>query len=179
MERAQAEALIQQQIAPQILQDTPQGSIFMQFARKLPNMTSNQTTMRVLDTLPLAYFVNGDTGFKGVSTAAWDNVFIHAEELAVIIPIPEAVLADASYDIIGEVKPRIIEAINDRVDQAIIYDIGKPRLWPQGIISQARNAGNAVPPEKICMTLSLVKTAFLPRWKKRAMRLTAWFPTLP
>lgn len=88
----------------------------MQFARRLTNMTSNKTTMRVLDTLPLAHFINGDTGFKGVSTAAWENVFIHAEEMAIIIPIPEAVLSDASYGIIGEIKLRIIEGINDRVD---------------------------------------------------------------
>lgn len=144
MNREQAEALIQKQIAPEILQGVPQGSIFMQLARKLPNMTSNQTVLSVLDTLPLAYFVNGDTGFKGVSKAAWDNVYLYAEELAVIVPIPEAVIADASYDIIGEVKPRIIEAINARVDEAVIYDIGRPKLWPVGIIGQARNAGNAV-----------------------------------
>lgn len=144
MNREQAEALIQKQIAPEILQGVPQGSIFMQLARKLPNMTSNQTVLSVLDTLPLAYFVNGDTGFKGVSKAAWDNVYLYAEELAVIVPIPEAVIADASYDIIGEVKPRIIEAINARVDEAVIYDIGRPKLWPIGIIGQARNAGNAV-----------------------------------
>ena len=62
--RADAEALIQSQLVDAIHQDAPKSSIFMQLARKLPNMSSNKTRMRVLDMLPLAYWVNGDTGMK-------------------------------------------------------------------------------------------------------------------
>lgn len=94
--RQQAEALIQEQLIGAIQQDAPKQSIFMQLARKLPNMTSRQTRMPVLDMLPMAYWVNGDTGFKQTSQQAWDNVYLTAEELAVIVPIPEAVVADAS-----------------------------------------------------------------------------------
>ena len=81
-------------------------------------MTSNQTRMRVLDTLPTAYWVDGDTGFKQTSMQAWDNVYINAGELAVIVPIPEAVVADADTDLIGEITPRINESIGKRFDAA-------------------------------------------------------------
>lgn len=56
--RADAEALIQEQLISTIQQDAPKQSIFMQLARKLPNMTSRQTRMPVLDMLPMAYWVN-------------------------------------------------------------------------------------------------------------------------
>ena len=88
----------------------------MSMARKLPNMTSNQTRMRVLDFLPTAYWVDGDTGMKQTTRQAWDNVFIEAAELAVIVPISEAVLDDAEFDIFGEITPRVNEAIGQRND---------------------------------------------------------------
>ncbi|MDO4863461.1 MAG: phage major capsid protein [Ruminococcus sp.] len=142
--REQAEALIREQVVPEIFQKAPAQSTFMGLARKLPNMTSKQTRIRVLDVLPFAYWVNGDTGYKQTSEQAWDNVFITAAELAVIVPIPEAVLDDAEFDIMGEVTPRVIEAIGKRVDEAIIFDKNRPAEWDAGIIVRARQAGNNV-----------------------------------
>ncbi len=142
--RADAEALIQSQLVDAIQQDAPKSSTFMQLARKLPNMSSNKTRMRVLDMLPLAYWVNGDTGMKQTTQQAWDNVWLTAEELAVIVPIPEAVLADADVDIMGEVQPRVMEAIGQRVDAAAIFGENRPASWRMDILSTARQAGNNV-----------------------------------
>ena len=144
IDRAKAEALIREQIINSIQQEAPKTSVVMQLARKLPNMTSKQTTMPVLDMLPASYWVNGDTGWKQTSQAAWDNVKLTAAELAVIVPIPEAVLDDASFDIIGEITPRIIEAIGQRVDAAILFGEGKPAEWGMDLVSRARIAGNNV-----------------------------------
>lgn len=144
--RADAEALIQEQLISTIQQDAPKQSIFMQLARKLPNMTSKQTRIPVLDMLPMAYWVNGDTGFKSTTSQAWDNVFLTAEELAVIVPIPEAVVDDASFDIMGEIQPRVMEAIGQRVDSAIIFGVNKPASWRADILTTARQAGNNVAP---------------------------------
>lgn len=144
--RADAEALIQEQLISTIQQDAPKQSIFMQLARKLPNMTSRQTRMPVLDMLPMAYWVNGDTGMKGTTSQAWDNVFITAEELAVIVPIPEAVVDDNSFDIMGEIQPRVMEAIGQRVDSATIFGVNKPASWRADILTTARQAGNNVAP---------------------------------
>lgn len=144
--RADAEALIQEQLISTIQQDAPKQSIFMQLARKLPNMTSRQTRMPVLDMLPMAYWVNGDTGMKGSTSQAWENVYLAAEELAVIVPIPEAVVDDASFDIVGEIQPRIMEAIGQRVDSATIFGVNKPASWRADILTTARQAGNNVSP---------------------------------
>ena len=142
--REAAEALIRQQIIDSIVQDAPKSSIVIQLGRRLPNMTSNQTRMRVLDTLPTAYWVDGDTGFKQTSMQAWDNVYINAGELAVIVPIPEAVVADADTDLIGEITPRINESIGKRFDAAILFGENRPAAWQNDIITVARQAGNNV-----------------------------------
>ena len=142
--RQNAEAIIREQVVQQVFQDVPKQSTFMSLARKLPNMTSNQTRMRVLDVLPMAYWVNGDTGYKQTSEQAWDNVYMTAAELAVIVPIPEAVLSDAEFDIFGEVTPRVTEAIGQRVDSAAIFGINRPAEWQSDIITRARQAGNNV-----------------------------------
>ena len=140
--RSDAEAIIREQIVSSIFQDAPQNSVFMSMARKLPNMTSNQTRIRVLDFLPTAYWVDGDTGMKQTTRQAWDNVYINAGELAVIVPIPDAVLADAEF----EITPRIMEAIGQKVDAAIIFGDNRPREWQADIITLARQAGNNVSP---------------------------------
>lgn len=143
--REEAEAIIREQIVEAISQDVPKSSSFMALAKKLPNMTSKQTRIRVLDFLPTAYWVNGDTGMKQTSRQAWDNVYLTAAELAVIVPIPEAVLDDAEFDIFGEVTPRVIEAIGQRVDSAVIFGENRPAEWQNDIITLARQAGNNVP----------------------------------
>ena len=142
--REAAEALIRQQIVDSIIQDAPKTSIVMQLGRRLPNMTSNQTRMRVLDVLPTAYWVDGDTGFKQVSMQAWDNVYINAGELAVIVPIPEAVVEDADTDLIGEITPRVNEAIGMKFDSAVLFGVNRPASWQNDLITVARQAGNNV-----------------------------------
>ncbi len=144
--REKAEALIREQLVNTIFQDAPKASVFMSLGRKLPNMTSKQTRIPVLDLLPMAYWVNGDTGYKQTSQQAWDNVFLTAAELAVIVPIPEAVLDDASFDILGEITPRVNEAIGQRVDSAGICGVNRPSEWQADIITLARQAGNNVAP---------------------------------
>ncbi len=95
--REQAEAPYPRADCGNHFQEAPKQSIVMQLGRRLPNMTSKQTKVPVLDMLPIAYWVNGDTGYKQTSHQAWDNVYLTAAELAVIVPIPEAVLSDASF----------------------------------------------------------------------------------
>ncbi len=142
--REAAEALIQEQVQNTVFQDVPKESAFLRLARRLPNMTSKQTRMPVLDLLPMAYWVNGDNGIKQTSRQEWENVYLTAAELAVIVPLPEAVLDDASFDIVGEVTPRVTEAIGQRIDSAAIFGVNRPAEWQSDIVTLARQAGNNV-----------------------------------
>lgn len=142
--RTGAESLIPEDASKDIIQGVPQYSSIMQLATKAPNMPRNQRRIPVLSTLPTAYFVNGDTGLKQTSSQAWSNKFFDAEELAVIIPIPEAVLDDVDYDIWAEVKPRIMEAMGIAFDQAVLFGTNAPASWPVNILASATAAGNVV-----------------------------------
>lgn len=142
--RNHAEALIREQITDTIMQDAPKNSVVMQLGRRLPNMTSNQTRVPVLSMLPMAYWVNGDTGYKQTSQQAWENVYLDAGELSVIVPIPEAVVNDGAFDIMGEVTPRVNEAIGQMVDKAVIFGLNRPTNWQSDIVTLARQAGNNV-----------------------------------
>lgn len=138
------EALIPEDASRDIIQGIPTYSSIMQLATKAPNMPRNQRRIPVLSTLPTAYFVDGDTGLKQTSSQAWSNKFLNAEELAVIIPIPEAVLDDADYDIWAEVKPRIMEAFGIAFDNAVFFGDNAPASWPVNILESATAAGNVI-----------------------------------
>lgn len=144
IDRTGAEALIPVQEANEIIQGVVTQSAVLSRGRKLANMTSKQYKMPVLDMLPIAYFVNGDTGQKQTTKQAWDKKFITAEEIAVIVPVPESVLDDSDYDIWGEVKPRIVEAFGGKIDGAVLFDVDKPSTWRDGLVSTATKAGSVV-----------------------------------
>lgn len=142
--RSNVEALIPEDVTRQIIQSVPEQSAVMRLGRRLPNMTSKQRRMPVLAGLISAYFVSGDTGLKKTTQAQWGNKFINAEELAVIVPIPEAVLDDADYDIWGEIQPRIVEAFGKTFDAAVLYGTNAPQDWPLGLVPLATAASNVV-----------------------------------
>lgn len=144
IDRSGADTLIPEERAREIIQGTIAQSAVLSRGRKLPNMSSRTYKMPVLDMLPLAYFVNGDTGQKKTTKMAWDKKFITAEEIAVIVPIPEAVLDDSDYDIWGEVRPRIEEAFGKVIDGAVLFDVNKPDSWRNGLVSSATSAGSIV-----------------------------------
>lgn len=144
IDRTGAESLIPVQESNEIIQGVITQSAVLQRGRKLANMTSRQYKMPVLDMLPIAYFVNGDTGQKKTTKQAWDKKFITAEEIAVIVPVPEAVLDDSEYDIWAEVKPRIIEAFGKVIDAAILFGVDKPASWRDDIVATATTAKSVV-----------------------------------
>lgn len=144
IDRTGAESLIPVQESNEIIQGVITQSAVLQRGRKLANMTSKQYKMPVLDMLPIAYFVNGDTGQKKTTKQAWDKKFITAEEIAVIVPVPEAVLDDSEYDIWAEVKPRIIEAFGKVIDAAILFGVDKPASWRDDVVATATTAKSVV-----------------------------------
>lgn len=140
IDRSGAESLIPIQESNEIIQGTIAQSAVLSRGRKLANMTSKQYKMPVLDMLPIAYFVNGDSGQKKTTKQAWDKKFITAEEIAVIVPIPEAVLDDSEYDIWAEVKPRVTEAFGRVIDGAALFGVDKPSTWREDLVTTATKA---------------------------------------
>ncbi len=144
IDRSDAAALIPEEVSREIVQGVAETSACLRLFRRLPNMSRKQQRIPVLSALPAAYFVNGDTGLKQTTEQAWENKYLNAEEIACIVPIPEAVLDDADYDIWAEVRPRIVEAFGVVIDAAILFGTNAPNTWPASILDGATNAGHAV-----------------------------------
>lgn len=142
--RTSANALMPEDVSAEILGNIEGTSVVMSMARRLPNMSRKQRRIPVIGSVPVAYFVNGDTGRKQTTSVSWDNVYINAEELAVIVPIPEAVLDDSEYDIWGQIRPGIETAIGKAIDQAVLYGIDAPAAWPECIVEGAEAAGHEI-----------------------------------
>lgn len=139
-------ALIDEQVVNEIFADAQKESKVLSMFRRLPNMTSDKTKLRVSDSLPVAYFVDENTnnGRKNLTKAAWKNVFLTAEEVAVIVPIKENLLNDASVDIWAEIRPQLTSAIAKTIDAAVFKGEGAPASWGEGIIPQIIAKGKTV-----------------------------------
>jgi HK97 family phage major capsid protein len=141
--RTSGAALIPEQVSNDILGGLQNESASLTMFRQV-QMSTNQTRMPVLSALPVAYFVNGDTGLKQTTQVDWSNKYLNVEELAAIVPIPENVLDDVQYDTWGAIMPLLRDAIARALDAAIFFGTNKPASWPTAIITDAVSAGNTV-----------------------------------
>ncbi len=147
--RSDASALIPPEISTEIIKAVPQAATVTGLARRLQDLATNQRRMPVMSALATAYFISGDNQIKPTTEVNWTNVYIDAEELAVIVPIPEAVLDDTTYDIWGEVKPVLVEAFGIAIDQAVLYGTNIPATWTSnmgaaGLVTRCTAAGHTV-----------------------------------
>ncbi|MFT4034510.1 MAG: phage major capsid protein [Patulibacter sp.] len=141
-DRSAATPLIPEEVANDILQNVPEQSAALTMFRQV-RMGRKQQRMPVLSALPIAYFVSGDSGLKQTSQLSWENKYLNAEEIAVIVPVPEAVLDDADFDIWGEAKPKIVEAFGRVLDAAVFFGTNAPATWTDAnIAAKAIAAGN-------------------------------------
>jgi HK97 family phage major capsid protein len=147
--RAEAQALIPEDVSHDILKAIARQSFVLQLATRLPDMPTKTRRLPVMSVLPTAYFVSGDTGLKQTTEVNWSNRYITAEEIAVIVPVSNVVLDDVDYDIWGEIRPHIETAFGRLIDQALLYGgasgYAKPSAdWPDGIATGAIAGGLGV-----------------------------------
>lgn len=138
-----AEAMLPDDVIPQIIKEATKQSVLLTRAKQI-RLTAKKAKQPVLATLPEAYWVNGDTGLKKTTKATWENKYITAEEMAVIVPIPDALLDDSSVPLWAEIKPLIAEALGKKLDMAGIFGVDKPESWSDAIIPSAVEAGNVM-----------------------------------
>jgi HK97 family phage major capsid protein len=130
-------------LSTEIIQNATDQSAVMSLFRRA-NVSKRQNRFPVLAALPTAYWVNGDTGLKQTTQMAWANKMLNVEELAAIVPVPENVIDDADFDVWGEVRPRLEEAIGRALDEAVLAGVNAPAAFPTNVRAAAIAAGNTV-----------------------------------
>lgn len=136
-----SDPLVPEPLATAIIQEAPKASAALRLMNKTV-LSSKTQRMPVLDVLPVAYWVGGDTGMKQTSLQQWKNVVMVVEELACIVPIPEAYLDDADVPLWNEVQPRITEAVGQLIDLAVLWGINKPATWGESVFTGAGKSGH-------------------------------------
>ena len=146
IDRTDIDALVETQVADEIFQGVVRESKALSLFKRLPNMTSDKTKLRILDSLPIAYFVDetSNNGRKNITKMAWDKKYINAAEIAVIVPIKENDLADADVDLWAQIRPRLVEAFGRKIDDAIFNGVGKPTDWRAGLVPSVTSVGATV-----------------------------------
>jgi HK97 family phage major capsid protein len=105
------------------------------------------TNAPVLATLPEAYWVSesatDDSGVKPTSKVTWGNKQFVVEEIAVIVPVHENTVDDATEDIIANITRLGGQAIGKKLDQAVFFGTQKPATWSSlDLLAAATAAGN-------------------------------------
>jgi len=154
--RADAAAILASQTTSEIIKPATESSVVLGTFRTIP-MSARTLTQPMLASLPDAYFVTDGpsdghsvaSGTKPTTSVSWTDKSMTAEEMAVIVPVHENLLADASVDIWSEVRPLIAEAFAIKLDNAVLYGAGATSQvrasWPDAdIVGKAITAGNVV-----------------------------------
>jgi HK97 family phage major capsid protein len=141
--RTDAQALVPEEVSNALLKKLDSESAVLKSFTRVP-ISRNQERFPVLAALPIAGFVNGDTGLKTTTEVNWTNKYLNVEEIACIVPIPEAVLDDVAYDIWAEVQPLMVNAIGRTLDAAVFFGTNKPASWPKDITTACSESSNTI-----------------------------------
>ena len=112
------DAMMPDQVINEILQTTPEDSVVLTRAKNV-RMSAKKAKQPVLASLPEAYWVDGDTGLKQTTDVTWSGINITAEELAVIVPIPNAVVDDSNM-----------------VTRGGVAGLREAQAWASGLVSR-------------------------------------------
>ena len=140
IDRTDAAGLLQDQNINEILQDAAKSSTALATFRTIP-MGTSIAKMPILTALPTAQWVTGDTGVKQTSDQKWEKKTLTAEELAVIVPIPENVFDDSTVGIWDQVRPRVAQALGKALDEAVFFGTNAPASFDDSLFEGADAAG--------------------------------------
>lgn len=132
-----------EEVSFEVIKEATASSVIMNLARTV-RMSSKSYRQPVLDVLPNAYWVNGDTGLKQTTSVEWESVYLTAEPLAVLVVVPDEFIDDSFVPIWSEVRPLIAQAFGKVIDNAALWNVNRPTSWSYSVYQHAAAAGNYV-----------------------------------
>lgn len=146
--RADVATLIQQGYSNEFLAHATKSSVVLS-AFPTKSLGTRLTNLPVLATKPHAGWVGESftdpTGVKPTSKVTWSNKTLVVEELAVIVPVHENTIDDATVSVVSELTRTGAESIAFALDAAVLRGINKPLSWvSDDLFTSARGGGNVV-----------------------------------
>ena len=130
--RTDVATLIQEEYSSALLDTAASTSAALSAFENVP-LGTKITNLPVLTSLPEAAWVSESSttaaGTKQTSKAVWGNKQFVVEEVAVIIPIHEDVLDDATEDLLARLTAMGGAALGKTLDQAVFFGLNKPATW--------------------------------------------------
>ncbi len=143
--REDVASLIQEEYSNTLLSTVDEKSAVISAFGTVP-LGTKVTNAPVLASLPEAKWVSESanaSGVKPTSKVTWANKQFIVEEVAVIVPIHEDLLEDATEDIVGSITKLGGTAIAKKFDQAVLFGTDKPATWlSPDLFAAATAAGN-------------------------------------
>lgn len=157
------------EVSAEILDDVITSSAALSLG-SVTRMTRREKVFNLTETLPEAYWMKGtaatdkpsfgpgasqtdgsreakDLALKQTTSMGWTQKKMEAEEMAVMVPLPDTWAADSDVDF-EEIKPYLVEAMAKKLDAAIFWGEDLPSSWAangfHGILPDAIAAGNSV-----------------------------------
>jgi HK97 family phage major capsid protein len=145
----------------EVIQDVQVSSVVLQLAN-VQRMSTRQERLTLQESFPQAYWLTGTADYpvtggtnnsgsqrakdsqpKRTTAMTWNTRSLAAEELAVLVAIPDNYVDDSGAPLFDEVRPRIAEAMAKKIDAACLYGTDSPFAEP-GIVENAIMHGNIV-----------------------------------
>jgi HK97 family phage major capsid protein len=134
------ESLIPVSVAREVLASAEARSAILALSRTQP-MPAGVESIPVVSVAPVAKFVNPRYGGRKPQTAVeWTAERIEAEELACIVPIPNAFIDDAGFPVWNSVRDEVAKAIAYAIDAACLNGDDAPASFPVGGLVAAAGA---------------------------------------
>lgn len=143
--RTEVSTLIEEEYSHTLLNSAAAASTALSAFPKV-NMGTKTQNLPVLASLSEADWVGESAtesdGVKPTSQLTWANKTLVAEEIAVIIPVHENVLDDATVDILDEIVTDAGRAIGKKLDEAVLFGTNKPSTWSSAALFPAAQSAS-------------------------------------
>lgn len=134
-------SLVPRDVAAEVVSQISDGqSALMQLANVI-QMPQGVEAVPVVSSAPVSGFVSpAYGGLKPGSSVEWEALTLTAGEIGVLVAVPDAFIADSSFDIWGSVRDEVVKSFVSVFERAALYGTNAPADWPAGGLTAAAHA---------------------------------------
>jgi HK97 family phage major capsid protein len=141
--RAEAGADVPKAVADALVGAIGEQSTALTLGTRVPTRTKD-SKVPIVASAPSASWVSGDTGLKQTTAADWTPQSLVAEELAAIVPVPDAVLDDSDFPVWDALQPLLARAAARTIDAAVLFGTDAPASFSASLYEDAIAGGSYI-----------------------------------